>query len=299
MKINVISNTNFRGLFTDKSAQNGGNWKMEYSPYSWESKNFKLDSTMADQGDVDILGTCLPDNEKIYTEQNGRKSAKDILGTEFYYEYDNGKVRKTITEVPAMNREDSLRVYNSKLEKFLEMKKEKAENIEKTVVDATKNLDDDVDAFYDRADDLEKGYFTRHYTTAGSSYVMKKKYRKVVDALENVTKQFKYYTDLRDSSDFVKKYIAENAKEISLLSQKRKAGKLIDISRRDVYDPNKALWNAMQNIKEAAEKYVSLPHKTISVQEIIKAISEKAKVKNAEIPKLAIQYVDTLIKKRI
>ena len=119
MKINVISNTNFRGLFTDKSAQNGGNWKMEYSPYSWESKNFKLDSTMADQGDVDILGTCLPDNEKIYTEQNGRKSAKDILGTEFYYEYDNGKVRKTITEVPAMNRQDSLRVYNSKLEKFL------------------------------------------------------------------------------------------------------------------------------------------------------------------------------------
>ena len=39
MKINAINNTNFRGLFTDKSSQNGSNWKMEYSPYAWESPN--------------------------------------------------------------------------------------------------------------------------------------------------------------------------------------------------------------------------------------------------------------------
>ena len=72
---------------------------------------------------------------------------------------------------------------------------------------------------------------------------------------------------------------------------------MIDISRRDIYDPNKALWSALQNIKEAAEKYVSLPHKTISVQEILKAVGTKAK--KVDIPKLAVQYVDTLIQKRI
>ena len=120
MKINAINNTNFRGLFTDKSSQNGGNWKMEYSPYAWESPNGYNLSKMDTQRDIDIFGTVLPDNEKIYTENYNRKSAKDILGTEFYYETYDGRVRKTITEVPAMNREDSLRVYNSKLQKFLE-----------------------------------------------------------------------------------------------------------------------------------------------------------------------------------
>ena len=298
MKINVISNTNFRGLFSNKSAQNGGNWRMEYSPYAWESKNgWEIDSKMANQNNIDIFGTCLPDNEKIYTEKNGKKSAKDILGTEFYYEYNNGKVRKTITEIPAMNREDSLKVYNNKLEKFLEMKKEKAESMEKAVANATQNLDDDAEMFYSRADDLKNSYFGRSYSTEDSSRMMENKFNKVKDSLEDVTKQFKDYANLRDSSDRVRQRIYDNENEINLLSQKRKAGKLIDISRRDIYDPNKALWNAMQNIKEVAEKYVSLPHKTISVQEILKAVGSKAK--SADIPKLAIQYVDTLIKNRI
>lgn len=298
MKINAISNTNFRGLFSNKSAQNGGNWRMEYSPYAWESKNgWEIDSKMANQNNIDIFGTCLPDNEKIYTEKNGKKSAKDILGTEFYYEYNNGKVRKTITEIPAMNREDSLKVYNNKLEKFLEMKKEKAESMKKAVANATQNLDDDAETFYSRADDLKNSYFGRSYSTEDSSRVMENKFNKVKDSLEDVTKQFKDYANLRDSSDRVKQRIYDNENEINLLSQKRKAGKLIDISRRDIYDPNKALWSALQNIKEAAEKYVSLPHKTISVQEILKAVGTKAK--SADIPKLAIQYVDTLIKNRI
>ena len=256
-----------------------------------------MDFKRANEDNIDIFGTCLPDNEKIYTEKNGKKSAKDILGTEFYYEYNNGKVRKTITEVPAMNREDSLKVYDNKLEKFLEIKKEKAESMEKAVANATQNLDDDAETFYSRADDLKNSYFGRSYSTEDSSRVMENKFNKVKDSLEDVTKQFKDYANLRDSSDRVRQYIYDNEKEISLLSEKRKAGKLIDISRRDIYDPNKALWQAMQNIKDAVEKYVSLPHKTISVQEILKAIDTKAK--NVDIPKLAIQYVDSLIRNRI
>ena len=177
------------------------------------------------------------------------------------------------------------------------MKKEKAESMEKAVASITKNLDDDAEMFYSRADDLKNSYFGRSYTTEDSSRVMENKFNKVKDSLEDVTKQFKDYANLRDSSDKVRQCINDNENEINLLSEKRKAGKLIDISRRDIYDPNKALWNAMQNIKEVAEKYVSLPHKTISVQEILRAVGSKAK--SADIPKLAIQYVDALIKNRI
>lgn len=298
MKINVISNTNFRGLFTNKSAQNGGNWRMEYSPYAWESKNgWTIDSKMANQSDIDVFGSCIPDNEKIYTEKNGRKSAKDIFGTEFYYEYDNGKVRKTITEVPAMNREDSLRVYNQKLNRFLEMQNEKAESLENAVSDIGKNLDNQSATFYRRADDIKQPFYKRDFTSANSSGVMVQEFDRMKDSAKSVVEQFREYAVLRDSNDSVKKCIADNEKEISLLSEKRKAGKLIDISRRDVYDPNKPLWQAMQNIKDAVEKYVSLPHKTISVQEILKAVGTKAK--KVDIPKLAIQYVDSLIQKRI
>ena len=65
MKINAINNTNFRGLFTDKTAQNGGNWRMEYSPYSWESNN---SSKMANKKKIDVYASSLPDNEEIYTK---------------------------------------------------------------------------------------------------------------------------------------------------------------------------------------------------------------------------------------
>ena len=297
MKINAISNTNFRGLFSNKSAQNGGNWRMEYSPYAWESKNgWEIDSKMANQNNIDIFGTCLPDNEKIYTEKNGKKSAKDILGTEFYYEQD-GKIRKTITEVPAMNREDSLRVYNSKLQKFLEMKSNKLASIAQTIIDIPNGFADMCSKFNERARDIKQGYFARSYTLEGSSNEMTTQFDNMTRSANKAVDEFKQYKSMRESMDFVKKYIAENDKEIELLSEKRNAGKLIDISKRDTYDPNKKLWQALQNIKEAVDKYVSLPHKTISVQEILNNIGKD--IKKADIPKIAIEYVDYLISNRL
>ena len=296
MKINAINNTNFRGLFTDKSSQNGGNWKMEYSPYAWESTNWYNLSKMDAQRDIDIFGTVLPDNEKIYTDKYGRKSAKDILGTEFYYEQD-GKIRKTITEVPAMNREDSLRVYNSKLQKFLEMKSNKLASIAQTIIDIPNGFADMCSKFNERARDIKQGYFARSYTLEGSSNEMTTQFDNMTRSANKAVDEFKQYKSMRESMDFVKKYIAENDKEIELLSEKRNAGKLIDISKRDTYDPNKKLWQALQNIKEAVDKYVSLPHKTISVQEILNNIGKD--IKKADIPNIAIEYVDYLISNRL
>lgn len=297
MKINAINNTNFRGLFTDKSSQNGGNWKMEYSPYAWESPNGYNLSKMDTQRDIDIFGTVLPDNEKIYTENYNRKSAKDILGTEFYYETYDGRVRKTITEVPAMNREDSLRVYNSKLQKFLEMKSNKLASIAQAILDIPNGFTEMCSKFNERARDIKQGYFARSYTLEGSSNEMTTQFDNMTRSANKAVDEFKQYKSMRESMDFVKKYIAENDKEIELLSEKRNAGKLIDISKRDAYDPNKKLWQALQNIKEAVDKYVSLPHKTISVQEILNNIGKD--IKKADIPKVAIEYVDYLVSNRL
>lgn len=296
MKINAINNTNFKGLFTNKSSQNGGNWKMEYSPYAWESRNWYNLSKMDIQRDIDIFGTVLPDNEKIYTDKYGRKSAKDILGTEFYYEQD-GKIRKTITEVPAMNRENSLKVYNRKLQKFLEMKSQKMDAIAEAIRNIPNGFYDMSSKFNERADDIKKMYIRRVYSLEGSSDVMSEQYNKMRNSAMNAVDQFETYKNLNESKDYVKNYIAENDKEIALLSEKRKAGKLIDISRRDIYDPNKKFWEALQNMKEAADKFVALPHKTISVKEILKKIGDG--VKKADIPNEAIRYVDYLVSNRL
>lgn len=296
MKINAINNTNFKGLFTNKSSQNGGNWKMEYSPYAWESRNWYNLSKMDIQRDIDIFGTVLPDNEKIYTDKYGRKSAKDILGTEFYYEQD-GKIRKTITEVPAMNRENSLKVYNRKLQKFLEMKSQKMDAIAEAIRNIPNGFYDMSSKFNERADDIKKMYIRRVYSLEGSSDVMSEQYNKMRNSAMNAVDQFETYKNLNESKDYVKNHIAENDKEIALLSEKRKAGKLIDISRRDIYDPNKKFWEALQNMKEAADKFVALPHKTISVKEILKKIGDG--VKKADIPNEAIRYVDYLISNRL
>lgn len=296
MKINAINNTNFKGLFTNKSSQNGGNWKMEYSPYAWESRNWYNLSKMDIQRDIDIFGTVLPDNEKIYTDKYGRKSAKDILGTEFYYEQD-GKIRKTITEVPAMNRENSLKVYNRKLQKFLEMKSQKMDAIAEAIRNIPNGFYDMSSKFNERADDIKKMYIRRVYSLEGSSDVMSEQYNKMRNSAMNAVDQFETYKNLNESKDYVKNHIAENDKEIALLSEKRKAGKLIDISRRDIYDPNKKFWEALQNMKEATDKFVALPHKTISVKEILKKIGDG--VKKADIPNEAIRYVDYLISNRL
>lgn len=296
MKINAINNTNFKGLFTNKSSQNGGNWKMEYSPYAWESRNWYNLSKMDIQRDIDIFGTVLPDNEKIYTDKYGRKSAKDILGTEFYYEQD-GKIRKTITEVPAMNRENSLKIYNRKLQKFLEMKSQKMDAIAEAIRNIPNGFYDMSSKFNERADDIKKMYIRRVYSLEGSSDVMSEQYNKMRNSAMNAVDQFETYKNLNESKDYVKNHIAENDKEIALLSEKRKAGKLIDISRRDIYDPNKKFWEALQNMKEAADKFVALPHKTISVKEILKKIGDG--VKKADIPNEAIRYVDYLISNRL
>ena len=80
---------------------------------------------------------------------------------------------------------------------------------------------------------------------------------------------------------------------INQLKELREAGKLIDISSRTAPNKNGALEAALQNIGSAAEKFICLPKKILSMQEIFKMLGPNHLdgKHNSEI----IRYVENLI----
>ncbi len=296
MKINAINNTNFKGLFTNKSTND--NWRMEYSPYSWEQNNT---SKMAPKKQFSIYASTLPDNEELFIKDNSyydKEYSKDILGTESYFKNsETGKIRKTITEVPAMNREDSLIVLNKKLNKFLDLKSKEMSSISKDYEDTKNSTIKSESRFEYFYKDSKEGYLNREYSRSTSREVLNEEFYNLRNNVVNLYNNFNNYIQLRDSADNVKKTILNNQSEIDLLKKLRSDDKLIDISKRDIYDPNKALWNALQDIRKAANKFVCLPHRLISMDEIIRALGTI--VKREDISRRAIEYVDVLIKRSI
>lgn len=304
MKIQAINSTQFKGLYTDKSAQNDGNWKMEYQPYSWEiNDNYKFGTGR--QVDVDITYHMLPDNEKIYIPPQrgkygypvtGRESCHDILGTEFYYRnYDTNTMRNQIDQLEAMNREDSLRVLNTKLDKFMEMKEEALTSLEETFKTQQENISTHSHDFDSYANDYEKRFLDRKQNKSYNKFYMVHNKQKIMDEADNVFENIKKYAAIRQSMNYIRESKAKFADEIATLQKARESGNLIDISQRVyTYDPNRPLWNAMQHVESAKNKIVALPHKTISVKEILKAIEANAESK--DIADKVIKYIDNLIR---
>lgn len=292
MKVQAVNNTNFKGLFTNKTHENNGNWLVEYRPYSWENKNT---SKMAPKERLDIFSSRLPDNEEIFTLDRTVYS-KDIFGTTSYYKQDDGIMRSTITEMPAMNREESLRVVDKKLDKFLELKDIMRTRLLYTIQQNKDGFKSAASSYDDYSQTYEAEFWKNDKNKAKLSLDSNKKSMK-----EHANKAFKKFDDyitLRDSIDNIKSTKIRTLAEIKQLEDARISNKLIDISRRDIYDPNKALWEALSSgIRTASEKLVALPHRVISVREILGAVGQK--VKSADIPLEAIKYVDTLIKKGI
>ncbi len=295
MRIQSINNTNFRGLFTDKSAQNGGNWLMEYSPYSWENNNT---SKMASKQRVDVYASSLPDNEEIYSRfGDGGENSKDILGTESYYKTSDGRMRRTITEVPSMNREESLKVQNKKYDLFLDMKNNEYKRLKSNVRSVPQDIDYAKTMYNHYAQNIPFGIFTGDSTQNRTAEGMRKGFNHLRDTAEKTYHSFQLYDELRESADSIRTKKAANAKEIELLANARKNGKLIDISRRDIDGASNVLKEALQSVREAAGRIVALPHKTVTLDSILKEIGSK--VKSADIPSEAVKYVENLIKKGI
>lgn len=313
MKINAINNTNFKGLFVDKSTENGGNWRMEYYPYSWEIKASGPYGTyygMSNQKDVDILADNLADNEKIYTNNSdgyysrcGRDFCKDILGTEFYFsDYTNNVARKAITEMDAMSLEDSLRVKIEKLSKFLAMKQDEKKTRETSFNTSEQEITSKDADFKSASADYDKGYWDRSYTKDKYKNDMNSTHRDSMKIIDRTFNNLKEYFKLTESIPSIINLRQKLTEEADKLTRAREEGNLIDISRRTIYDPNKSLWEAIQEMirtktLETSKKLVALPHRSISLQEIIKAIGSK--VKGPDASGEIIKYVDKLIASRM
>ena len=253
MKIQAINtNTNFKGLFTDKSAQNNGNWRMEYQPYSWESNNT---GKMANKERIDIYANMLPDNEEIYTKNKGyyAETSGDILGTTSYYKTYDGRMRRTIDEMPAMNREDSL--------------KELEANFDRQTLAIRSSSDNYNIASYE----LDNTFWTKKNIKNN----MDNAARELKNNADIMYQNSQNYIKLMGSIDAVRQTKENGQKEIKQIEELRKSGKLIDISRRDIPNPNEALKQALADIRAAAGKFLCLPHKLMSMDEILKIVNPR------------------------
>lgn len=271
MKIQAINtNTNFKGLFTDKSAQNNGNWRMEYQPYSWESNNT---GKMANKERIDIYANMLPDNEEIYTKNKGyyAETSGDILGTTSYYKTYDGRMRRTIDEMPAMNREDSLKVLDKKLGKFLEQKQELRKELEANFDRQTLAIRSSSDNYNIASYELDNTFWTKKNIKNN----MDNAARELKNNADIMYQNSQNYIKLMGSIDAVRQTKENGQKEIKQIEELRKSGKLIDISRRDIPNPNEALKQALADIRAAARKFLCLPHKLMSMDEILKIVNPR------------------------
>lgn len=293
MKIQAINtNTNFKGLFTDKSAQNNGNWRMEYQPYSWESNNT---GKMANKERINIYANMLPDNEEIYTKNKGyyAETSGDILGTTSYYKTYDGKMRRTIDEMPAMNREDSLKVLDKKLGKFLEQKQELRKELEANFDRQTLAIRSSSDNYNIASYELDNTFWTKKNIKNN----MDNAARELKNNADIMYQNSQNYIKLMGSIDAVRQTKENGQKEIKQIEELRKSGKLIDISRRDIPNPNEALKQALADIRAAAGKFLCLPHKLMSMDEILKIVNPRnlSSGYNNEI----ISHVEKLIKRTV
>ena len=293
MKIQAINtNTNFKGLFTDKSAQNNGNWRMEYQPYSWESNNT---GKMANKERIDIYANMLPDNEEIYTKNKGyyAETSGDILGTTSYYKTYDGRMRRTIDEMPAMNREDSLKVLDKNLGKFLEQKQELRKELEANFDRQTLAIRSSSDNYNIASYELDNTFWTKKNIKNN----MDNAARELKNNADIMYQNSQNYIKLMGSIDAVRQTKENGQKEIKQIEELRKSGKLIDISRRDIPNPNEALKQALADIRAAAGKFLCLPHKLMSMDEILKIVNPRnlSSGYNNEI----MHHIEKLIKRTV
>ena len=293
MKIQAINtNTNFKGLFTDKSAQNNGNWRMEYQPYSWESNNT---GKMANKERIDIYANMLPDNEEIYTKNKGyyAETSGDILGTTSYYKTYDGRMRRTIDEMPSMNREDSLKVLDKKLGKFLEQKQELRKELEANFDRQTLAIRSSSDNYNIASYELDNTFWTKKNIKNN----MDNAARELKNNADIMYQNSQNYIKLMGSIDAVRQTKENGQKEIKQLEELRKSGKIIDISRRDIPNPNEALKQALADIRAAAGKFLCLPHKLMSMEEVLKIVNPRnlSSGYNNEI----MHHIEKLIKRTV
>jgi hypothetical protein len=291
MKIQPIS-TSFRGLFINRTPQGETTKQVYYRPYSWESNNT---SKMALKEKVDVAASKLPDNEEIFTDGMERAISEDILGTVSYLRTYYGGHKddfSTIIQEPAMNREESLTVLDKKLNAFLGLKTCSSSGLKNSSIYFNGDINQATDEFFNYAHDQAKGFMDSMRSKSANRQGMIEQVERLVGDAKNIYNNFMEYVSLRNSMDTVERQRRDNLDEIKILKEARESGNLIDISRRDVYDPNRPLWNAFNEMK-AEGKIIALPHRTISVKDFLKIMNLKIDAQN--IAGKAVHAADFLI----
>lgn len=287
MKVSLFDKTNFRGLFTDKSKEYAGNWRIEYSPYSWEKR-------MAPKIKLDIFSSYLPENEEIFIQEGEREYSQDIFGTVSYYKYTiDGKdvIGRTITEMPQMNLEDSLKVKKKKLEIFLGKKQAYMNQLKK---DLSKRMILMFDISHEHnkyASDINRDIFSHVYSKIDRAKGVKQNFDKMTSLAEENGKDFQKYIQLSESYKNVLKELNSIKTELMEIELAKMTNSLIDISRRDIPDCNKPLTDALKNLSNIEEKIIALSNKTITVKEILHAIGNNKNAKNI------MKYVENIMKR--
>ena len=128
-------------------------------------------------------------------------------------------------------------------------------------------------------------------------YYMDQNHSVVKNSLDKTANNAQNYINLMGSIDAVRQTKENGQKEIKQLEELRKSGKLIDISRRDIPNPNEALKQALADIRAAAGKFLCLPHKLMSMDEVLKIVNPRnlSSGYNNEI----MHHIEKLIKRTV
>lgn len=215
-------------------------------------------------------------------------------------------MRRTIDEMPSLNREDSLKVLDKKLGKFLEQKQELRKELEKQLTTRDANVTDAIKQYDHWSNQHQEGYeygqglwqksegMSRMQTAKNH---MDQNHAVVKNSLDSTADNAKNYIKLMGSIDAVRQTKENGQKEIKQIEELRKSGKLIDISRRDIPNPNEALKQALADIRAAAGKFLCLPHKLMSMEEVLKIVNPRnlSSGYNNEI----MHHIEKLIKRTV
>ena len=287
MKINPISSHNsFKGLFVDKSKE-VGDWRMEYHPYSWETEKRlsnglwdEKKSIMAVKEKIDFTSPKLPDNEEIYIPAKDSKPSisKDILGTVSYYEYPsnikNGEKGCDITVMEPLNREESVKVFMKKQEKFKEMKFDRLKEIRETLIqNKRREMGNKKDKFWSNFSEIGSISSLLNGSKSAASRIGNELsmdmyyYNNYIDEYMNIAESLKELDDLQGTMK----------DELKLIGEAKQKGNIVDISKRHCPDPNKPLWDDLVNLLKkntdeilSSQKLVLLPHKSVKMVDLLK-----------------------------
>lgn len=283
MRINAINNQRtFKGLFIDRSKENGGNWKMEYRPYSWELEDGK--PVMQNKKKINYQAPKLPNNEEnFFINSNNVEVSQDIFGTTSYYkcppERNNGKMRSRIDVGKPMNREESLNVYLKKMEKFNKDKRSMLTHELKSPVDFTPVMIAYENEFKDALSryNNDRGIFGGVKTENVSNMVNKTKllYERAKELYKNAMR----YINVSETIPQTEKEITQIKKELSLIEQAKKDKNYIDISNRSINNADEPLIKYLDEMvlsgKPVSEynKLIALPASTRWLKDIFSSLN--------------------------